>query len=159
MIYLYHVSCQLWRSYTNHCHLNQRILLDHYMEQEEPDFILDCCMLRKWMFVMIAKVFWHIAGDLHPPNRSGGLGSRGTPPGGASIVPGGGLGSMGPAPPHGAQLHQFRGVTPPYVSTWVVFSVYVMEFKDAQMVWKMLLRLWLQLCTLRWQSDICCGLV
>lgn len=33
------------------------------------------------------------------------------------MVPGGGMGSMGPAPPHGAQLHQFRGVTPPYVST------------------------------------------
>ncbi|KAG0728398.1 Protein PRRC2A [Chionoecetes opilio] len=56
-------------------------------------------------------------GDLHPPNRSGGLGSRGTPPGGASMGPGGGLGALGPAPPHGAQMHQFRGVAPPYVST------------------------------------------
>lgn len=53
---------------------------------------------------------------MHPPNRSGGMGPRGTPPGGPPMVPGGPIGPMGPAPPHGPQSHQFRGVTPQYVS-------------------------------------------
>ncbi|XP_037773863.1 acidic proline-rich protein PRP33-like [Penaeus monodon] len=41
------------------------------------------------------------AGDIHPPNRNQGMGSRGTPPGGPSGVPGGPVGPIGPAPPHG----------------------------------------------------------
>nr|XP_053649343.1 protein PRRC2C-like [Cherax quadricarinatus] len=54
-------------------------------------------------------------GEVLPPNRSGGMGPRGTPPGGPPMVPGGPIGPMGPVATHGPQSHQFRGVTPPYM--------------------------------------------
>ncbi|XP_066984254.1 protein PRRC2C-like isoform X4 [Macrobrachium rosenbergii] len=55
-------------------------------------------------------------GEVHPPNRNGGMGTRGTPPGGPPILPGGPIGPLAPpAPPAGASPHQFRGVVPPYM--------------------------------------------
>lgn len=60
-------------------------------------------------------------GEIHHPNRSGGLGPRGTPPGGPPLVPGGPIVPMGPTQALGPQLHQFRGITP-YVSVNVLVS-------------------------------------